>query len=143
MFYPKYQRADWVKQYGLPQHHLRIVDVQFCYATYRWKYQVFDTTLSRRFADFFWMDAAELELNSELVMNADNFQHANEIIARCGQLRGLWYSIPARTDCESIQGFIQAGQEKDRFSPQVQGALGTVAILILLGWWFGDGSASA
>jgi hypothetical protein len=134
MFYPKYRRADWMRQrYGFPKHNLRIACFQIDPNTRRWLYQVFDTTLSRGLADFVWMDAAELERNYELVMSAYNDYHANVIIARCCALRGLWYSFSARTDCESLQRLIQTGQEIDRFSPQVQGAIGATALVLILG----------
>jgi hypothetical protein len=102
-------------------------------------YQIFDTTLDRRISGFISVDAAELDANSMLVKSAENYQHGEAIVNRCVQLQNVWYSIPARTDCESLQGFIHCGREEDRHSSQVQGALGVAALALIAGWWFGDG----
>jgi hypothetical protein len=119
----KYETADWVKQYGFPQHHLRIISRHVDVDGKRW-YWRFDTTLSRSHADYSWIAADELEANSELVMRAQHGIHAWEILQRCEKLCCLKYSIPQRQDCESLQRFIQFGNENDRFSTQVWNVIG-------------------
>ena len=129
MFYFRYFPADWVKQYGLPQHHLRVISAHVDANAQRW-YWIFDTTLARGYADFCWMSADQLEAGSELVERAQNELHAWEIIKRCESLRYTPYSIPQRQDCESLQGFAQYGCEQQRQSRQVAwaGLIGTVAV---------------
>ena len=129
MFYFKYQPADWVKQYGLPQHHLRIVSWIVDANGESW-YLIFDTTLNRKCADYRWIRATELEDGSELVQRAENDIHACDILQRCERLRCVKYSIPQKLDCESLQRFIQTGREEDRWSPQVvwTGLFASVAI---------------
>jgi len=129
MFYFKYQSADWVRQYGLPQHHLRIISLYVDVNGQRW-YWIFDTTLNRKYADYRWIGASELEAGSELVLPADNDMHAWYILQRCERLRCVKYSIPQKLDCESLQRFIQTGREDDRWSPQVvwTGLLASVAV---------------
>lgn len=127
----KYSAADWVKQFGLPQHHLRIIFHHVDSASQRW-YQIFDTTLRRGHADYDWTPADVLEANSELVMSAENSDHARAILQRCANLQGLSYSIPQRQDCESLQGYIQTAREQDRWSTQVWTAIGTAFASVLV-----------
>lgn len=129
MFYFKYQSTDWVKQYGLPQHHLRIISLRVDAEGQRW-YWIFDTTLTRKFADYRWIRATELEARSELVQRAESTVRAWDILQRCERLRCLKYSIPQKQDCESLQRFIQTGREADRWSSQVAwtGLVASVAI---------------
>jgi hypothetical protein len=126
----KYQAGDWVRQNGIPQHHLRIVscipgveDIHY--------YEVFDTTLECGYADYSVRQADLLEANSELVERAENDQHVALILARCKLLRHIKYSVPQRLDCESLQRLIQTGKEEDRWSPQVVAALGVGLASIL------------
>ena len=131
MFYFRYRAADWVKRNGLPTHHLRIISPHVNPWDGQCWYCIFDTTLSRRYADYSWVLADILERGSEIVMHAENDIHAYDILQLCERLRFLSYSIPQRQDCESLQRFIQAGREADRWSPQVQ--VGLVLGLAALG----------
>src|SRR5258706_236255 len=114
MFSFRYQPADWVRRYGIPQHHLRIVACVNSQGQ-RW-YQIFDTTLTRSHANYEWILADVLEANSELVKRADNPVHAWQILQRCQANCCLKYSIPQRQDCESLQRFLHTGREEDRWS---------------------------
>lgn len=58
-----YARADLVKQYGLPQHHLRVIAAHVDVNCQRW-YSIFDTTPAQGHADYRWIRADELESNS-------------------------------------------------------------------------------
>ena len=137
MFYFKYQVADWVKQYGLPQHHLRIVLTHVDANFQRW-YRIFDTTLGRTQADYGWILADVLESNSALVERAKSQAHALEILGRCQANCCLKYSIPRRQDCESLQRFIQTGREDDRWSPQVWTG---IAAAVIVGLFFFGGNS--
>jgi hypothetical protein len=119
----KYNVADWVKEKGLIPHHLRIISRYV--ENGRRRYRTFDTTLNRGYADYDSVSAAALEANSEIVMSAENVGHAAAILYGCESLRWLPYSIPQRQDCESLQRYLQAFREADRWSPTVWTAIGT------------------
>jgi hypothetical protein len=128
----KYGDGAWVKERGFPEHHLRIIFAFFDDEGERW-YQVFDTTLKRGYADYEWRRADQLEANSDLVANAQDNQHLWFIGARCAAVQHVKYSLPARTDCESLQRFVQTGQEADRWCPQLWKMLaGCAAVGVLV-----------
>lgn len=127
----KYQDGDWVKEYGIPEHHLRIIIFVEMEDGGRW-YMTYDTTLQQGYSEYKWRWADELEAKSELVQHADGPAHLQLILARCLATWHLKYSIPARLDCESLQRFIQTGQEEDRWSPQVWTGIGIVAVVGLV-----------
>jgi hypothetical protein len=130
----KYGRADWVKERGFPEHHLRIIRTHTNPDGQRW-YLIWDTTLQRGYADYDWREADQLETKSELVKSADSDAHASLILGWCQQLTRTPYSIPQRLDCESLQRYVQSAREED-WSPQVWKAIGVGALLI---WLFGQG----
>jgi hypothetical protein len=119
MYFFRFQVGDWVKEIGLPQHHLRVTALDLDMNTGLPIYQIFDTTLRRGHADYEWRWAHEFEANSMLVQRADSSRHVQQILERCQNFYCLKYSIPQRQDCESIQRFIHTGREEDRWSPQV------------------------
>jgi hypothetical protein len=125
MYYFKYSAADWVKENGFPHHHLRIIARHVDNHGQRW-YTIFDTTLKRGHADYDWRWADVLEANSELVKSAENVDHARAILQRCAKLRYWAYSVLQRTDCESLQGYIQTAKEEDRWCPQLWKTIGVV-----------------
>lgn len=115
-----YEPGDWILSpswAGLIDHHMRITDRLIDANLVRW-YQVFDTTVARGFADYEWILADRLETESKLVNRPDP-QHVPTVLARAAQCRYLPYSIPARTDCESLQRWIHSGLEQFRWSGQV------------------------
>jgi hypothetical protein len=114
----KYRDGDWVKERGFPEHHLRIMYF-FESDDGRRLYMTYDTTLKRGYSDYELRDANQLEANSDLVQHADNDMHLQYILARCQASQHIKYSIPGRTDCESLQRFIQTGDEADRWCPQL------------------------
>jgi len=133
MHFFKFQVGDWVKENGLPQHHLRVTSVGFDMNAGLPIYQVFDTTLRRGHADYEWRWAHPFEANSILVQRANGPLHVQQILGRCQNFCCLKYSIPQRQDCESIQRFIHTGREADRWSPQVWTGIAaaiTVAIMV-------------
>ena len=126
----KYEVGDWVVEPGLPDHHLRIVQ-QFWDGSILW-YRIFDTSLREHHGDYRWRQAIELEARSYLKTRpaADQIPAILERTERC---RLIEWSILGRTDCESIQGWIHTGEEKDRWSPQVWigiglGVFGAIAV---------------
>lgn len=126
-----YQEGDWVVEPGLPDHHLRIVQRLVDVNLIRW-YQIFDTSLKNVYGDFRWRQADELETKSRLKARP-NADQVPAILRRTEQCRFIEWSILARTDCESIQGWIHSGDEQDRWSPQVWisvgfGVLGAIAL---------------
>jgi hypothetical protein len=101
----------------LINHHLRITARWTDENGKRW-YQIFDTTAKRGHGDYEIISAAELEKHCRL------FRRPSEaaipgIVARVPFCRYVPYSIKNRQDCESIQRWIETGEEKYRFSPQV------------------------
>ncbi len=140
----KYAVADWVRDRGMPQHHLRIIDRKvetdgFC--IFRW-YYIFDTTLSRGYADYSWVRADALESNSDLVERTHDLVKIHDILTMCQRCQYVRYSILQRLDCESLQRYIQTFDESQRYSPQVRG-WATVGALIALVWFFGGDSPMA
>src|SRR5437667_39036 len=118
-YYFNYEIGDWVKKFGLPQHHLRITDRLVDEGDGQRWYKIFDTTLNRGHADYEWVLADQLEASSVLVAHAVNSVHVQQILWRCQNFCCLPYSIRQRQDCESVQRFIHTGRENDRWSPQV------------------------
>ena len=112
----KYDVGDWVLSpswAGLIDHHMRITDQLVDANLVQW-YQIFDTTASRGYADFEWMPADKLETESRLVSRPTP-AHVPAILQRTLQCQYLIYSIPARTDCESLQnGFTPVRNSSGR-----------------------------
>lgn len=128
----KYQSGDWVVEPGLPDHHLRIIE-RFIDANGAPWYTIFDTSLRVDYGDYRWRHADELEPRSRLKARPDP-DAVPAILARTLSCCGIGWSMLARTDCESIQGWIQSGNEDDRWSPQVcmgigAGLLGAIALV--------------
>jgi hypothetical protein len=113
----KYQAGDWVVEPGLPDHHLRVIEQFFDANGARW-YTIFDTSLREQYGDYRWRNAEELERLSNLKARPEP-QDLPAILARAASCRGIAWSMLARTDCESIQGWIHSGDESDRWSAQV------------------------
>ena len=136
MFGFKYAVADWVKEYGLPQHHLRIIDHRVVHDGFQLvrQYLIFDTTLRRGHADYEWVAADRLEANSELVEHTDDLVKMHEILTMCQRCRYVRYSILKRLDCESLQRYIQTLDEAQRYSQQVRGwaTVGAIGFLVVL-----------
>lgn len=128
----EYRVGDWVKKKSVPNHHLLIVEAgpDMCGHP---SYQIFDTKVDRGHADFDCVLADELEANSELVLHADSPEHVRAILQRCQELCCRDYSILKRQDCESLQRYIHTGQEADRWSPQVVGAIVLTAVAVAVG----------
>lgn len=124
--YFKYWEGDWVKESGIPEHHLRILYAFFDDGGNRW-YQTYDTTLEQRYSDYRFRWADELEAKSVLVERAENHDHLQAIFARCEATRLTPYSVPARWGCHSLQRYLQTGREEDRWCPQVWTGIGVVA----------------
>jgi hypothetical protein len=127
----KYESGDWVVEPGLPDHHLRIVQQFLDAQNVRW-YGIFDTSLRENYGDYRWRQANELEPKSRLKARPEPDQ-VPAILERTAFCRGIEWSMLARTDCESIQGWIHSGNENDRWSPQVWmgiglGVLGVIAL---------------
>lgn len=127
----KYEVGDWVVEPGLPDHHLRIVQ-QFVDGNLACWYGIFDTSLKNMYGDYRWRQANELEPKSRLKARPQPDQ-VPAILERTEFCRGIEWSMLARTDCESIQGWIHSGNEQDRWSPQVwigigAGALAAIAL---------------
>lgn len=125
-----YQEGDWVVEPGLPDHHLRIVQWFVDGNLVRW-YRVFDTSSRNVYGDYRWRLADELESKSRLKARPEP-DRIPAILERTEQCRFIEWSILARTDCESIQGWIHSGDEQDRWSPQVWIGVGLVAGVIAL-----------
>lgn len=125
--------ADWAQSTGvsylfLINHHLRITARWMDEYGVRW-YQIFDTTAKRGHADYEWVLATEIEKYCRLVKRPP--AHAIPgILARTAQCRYVPYSIYNRQDCESIQRWIDTGEEKYRFSPQVWTAVALLAFSV-------------
>ncbi len=130
----RYQPWDWVMLFGFPNHHLRIVEQRWN-GSVRW-YWIFDTRLGSH-GEYSWRRADELdpEHKSVLIARATPDQIPG-IRQRTEQCHLVGYSFLARTDCESIQRWIQTGKEGDRWSPQVVAGAG--AGLLALGLIFGS-----
>jgi hypothetical protein len=90
-----------------------------------------DATAARSFTDYDWILAEKLEGESRLV-NRPDAQHVPAILARAAQCRYLPYSIPARTDCESLQRWIHTGLEQFRWSGQVWTGMATVVGAVIV-----------
>src|SRR5260370_11252833 len=105
----KYQSGDWVVEPGLPDHHLRIVQEVLDANNVRW-YSIFDTSLGDGYAEYRWRQANELESKSRLKARPEPDEVA-AILERTAFCRGIGWSLLARTDCESIQGWIHSGSE--------------------------------
>lgn len=116
-----YEAGDWVVELGLPDHHLRIVRQFFDASAVRW-YRIFDTSLRGGYGDYGWRQADELESKSRLKARPEPDQ-VPAILERTERCRFVEWSILARTECESIQGWIHTGNESDRWSSQVWMAL--------------------
>jgi len=115
----KYLSGDWVMQWGIAEHHLRIISTDVdAYGIGR--YRIFDTTWTRGYADYDWKLAKELEGNSVLVQHAANEEHLQSIFQLCAYTQYLKYSIRDRQDCESLQRWIHTGgREEYRWCPQI------------------------
>lgn len=118
-----YEAGDWVVEPGLPDHHLRIVR-QFWDGNVRC-YLTFDTSLRDVYAEYRVRLADELESKSFLRARPRHDQ-VPAILERTEFCRGIGWSMLARTDCESIQGWIHSGDEADRWSSQVWIGIGAV-----------------
>ena len=128
--------ADWAQSIGvsylfLINHHLRITARWMDEDGVRW-YQIFDTTAKRGHADHQTVSAAEIEKHCRLVKRPPAYAIPG-ILARVPRCRYLPYSIYNRQDCESIQRWIETGEEKYRFSPQVWTAVALVAFSLGFG----------
>ena len=97
----KYKAADWVVEPSLPDHHLRII-AQFVDPNLRRWYRIFDTRLTQVHSDYSFRLADELDANSRLEARPHP-DDVEAILQRTKSCRFLKYSIPARTDCESLQ----------------------------------------
>lgn len=120
----KYCVADWVTELtweGRITHHLRIIECYLDCDCVRW-YRIFDTTWARGKGDYEWRKAIEMEASSNLYRRPEAAQIAS-ILERTQACQGLPYSIFKRTDCESLQNWIETGDESARWSPQVWAAL--------------------
>ena len=126
--YFEYRNGDWVKELGVPEHHLRVIN-SFIDNGYRW-YQTYDTTLERRYSEYQLRSADELEANSVLVQRAESPDHLIAILARCEATRHMSYSVPAKWDCHSLQRYIQTGREEDRWCPQVWTGIAFFAVAV-------------
>ena len=129
----KYESGDWVVEPGLPEHHLRIVQrfqQIFDGNVVRW-YSIFNTSLREHHGDYKWRQANELESKSRLKMRPDADQ-VPAILERTEQCRFIQWSILARTDCESIQGWIHSGDEADRWSSQVWIGIGAGVLSVIV-----------
>jgi hypothetical protein len=116
----KYLEGDWVMSpswAGLVDHHLRITGRLIDGNWERW-YQVFDTTLTRGYADYSWLRAGEFENESRLV-NRPDWACVAGTLQRTAYCQNVPYSIPNRTDCESLQRWIHTGLEQYRWNPQI------------------------
>lgn len=116
-----FQAGDWVVEKGIPDHHLRIIE-QFTDALGIRFYIVFETSLRDKFSGLRYRNAEQLESKAAWKMGAGNDLDA--ILERARRACGIPYSILARTDCESLQRWIQSGKEEDRWSTQLWLALG-------------------
>jgi hypothetical protein len=105
---------------GFPNHHLRTVEQRWINST-RW-YLIFDTRLGSH-GDYRLRPAHELESKSVRIAGASPDQIPG-IRQRTEFCRCIGYSFLARTDCESIQRWIQTGNPADRWSPQVVAGAG-------------------
>jgi hypothetical protein len=117
-----FEIADWIKSTSasclfLIDHHMRITARWKCEDGVRW-YQIFDTTLERGFADYKWVLAAELEKHCQRFRRPPAYAIPG-ILARVPYCQNVPYSVKDCQDCESIQRWIETGQEKYRFSTQV------------------------
>jgi hypothetical protein len=126
----QYGLADWIVEPGLIAHHIRIIQCFLDDNSVRW-YLIFDTTLEDGHGDYKWRRANELESKSRLYKRPDPGQ-IPAILERASLCRYVDYSIFARTDCESIQGWIQTGNETDRWSSQVWIGIGAAVGSLLL-----------
>lgn len=128
-FWWNYQEGDWVVEPGIPDHHLRIVQRFVDGNLVRW-YRIFDTSPKDVYGDYRWRQADELEAKSRLKARPTPDQ-IPAILQRTEQCRFIEWSILARTDCESIQGWIHSGDEQDRWSSQVWIGVGVVGAIVL------------
>jgi hypothetical protein len=126
----QYGLADWVVEPGLITHHLRITQCFLDGNSVRW-YLIFDTTLEEGRGDYRWRRADELESKSQLYKRPNSSQIL-AILERASLCRYVDYSIFARTDCESIQGWIHTGNGTDRWSSQIWIGIGTAVGSLLL-----------
>jgi len=126
----RYEPWDWVMLFGFPNHHLRIVEQRWN-GSVRW-YLIFDTRLGSH-GDYSWRRADELdpEHKSVLIARATPDQIPG-IRYRTERCHLVGYSFLARTDCESIQRWIQTGNEGDRWSPQVVAGAGAGLLALAL-----------
>jgi hypothetical protein len=125
-----FKDADWIKTsswLGAIEHHMRIVD----YRNF-WKreYLVFHTTPTVGYAHYEWVSADELERNAIWVNGAVDAAHASLILQRAFNSWGLEYSVPKRQDCESLQRWIQTGDENYRWSPQFWSGVALVVFAV-------------
>ena len=88
------------------EHHMRVTG-RFVYDGQRW-YQIFDTTLTGGYADYDLVPADHFEKESRLV-NRPDWDWVAAILERTAKCRYVPYSIPNRTDCESVQWWIHGG----------------------------------
>jgi len=116
-----FRAGDWVVEKGVPNHHLRIIE-QFTDALGIRFYVVFETSQRDKFSGFRYRNAEQLESTATWKMGAGN--ELDAIVERARRACGIPYSILARTDCESLQRWIQSGKEEDRWSTQLWFALG-------------------
>jgi len=131
----KYESGDWVEEPGLPDHHLRIVQQVLDANNVRW-YSIFDTSFGDGYAEYRWRPANELESKSRLKARPEP-DEVPAVLERTAFCRGIGWSLLARTDCESIQGWIQSGSENDRWSPQVWMGIG-LGVLGAFAWASGQ-----
>jgi len=126
----RYHPWDWVMLFGFPHHHLRIVEQRWINSA-RW-YLMFDTRLGSH-GDYRLRRADELDPEHKSVLIARATPDQIPCIRyRTESCHLLGYSFLARTDCESIQRWIQTGNPADRWSPQVVAGVGTAVLTAAL-----------
>jgi hypothetical protein len=128
-----FEVGDWITSsswMGLIDHHMRVTQRLVDSNSVRW-YQVFDTTVTRGYADYEWVLADKLESESRLVIRPYP-EYIPAILHRAAHCQHLVYSVPARMDCESVQRWIQTGLEQFRWSGQVWTGILTVAGSIIV-----------
>jgi len=126
----RFKNADWVKcptWFGAVEHHMRIVD----YRSYdEREYLIFHTTPAVGYAHYEWISADKLERTAIWVNGAVDAAHAPLILQRTFNSWGLKYSVQNRQDCESLQRWIQTGDENYRWSPQFWSGVAVVVFAI-------------
>jgi len=124
----RYQAGDWVIEPGIPDHHLRIAEQRLDESGSR-QYVVFDAR-PNQLSGYGLRNADELERKSKLNVRPQPHE-IPAVMQRTQRACGLKYSVLGHTECESLQRWIQTGDEKDRWSPQLLLAIRRVGSLPL------------